>query len=81
MKTPDGALPQRDVTFLTEAKIMPAAQAERLRQSAFDSSLLKARIGDPAIPITVYTEAAAKSTFNGHFYVGKMRLHCSSRGC
>eukprot|EP00878_Enallax_costatus_P046344 GHUV01056214.1.p1 GENE.GHUV01056214.1~~GHUV01056214.1.p1 ORF type:complete len:155 (+),score=50.64 GHUV01056214.1:88-552(+) len=23
---------------------------------------------DPSVPITLYTEAAAKSTFNGHFY-------------
>eukprot|EP00775_Hariotina_reticulata_P003764 gene3764-4023_t len=68
MKTPDGATPKRDATFLTEAKLMSAAQAEHLRQSAVDSCLLKARLGDPAIPITVYTEAAAKSTFNGHFY-------------
>lgn len=83
MKTQDGNPVQRDPTFLAETKIVPKAAADRLmgdRSSGCSSGLVASSshyptlesassTGDLSVPITIYSEAAAKSNFTGQFYV------------
>ncbi|KAF6257958.1 hypothetical protein COO60DRAFT_1694323 [Scenedesmus sp. NREL 46B-D3] len=84
MRTQDGAPVTRDATFLAEAGILGSTAAHRLAAAQQESSstgrrsvssdswggssLHKCQCVDPALPVTLYTEAAAKNTFAGTFY-------------
>lgn len=81
---PDGSPARRDPVFLQETGLVPNAGRLMARDpslgyvrppSASEGLRVATVTGlthsslDPAVPITMYTEAAAKATYNGTFYV------------
>jgi hypothetical protein len=81
MKDPDGRAVQRDPVFLAEAKIMDKSMADRLvgltfRQSA--TAAATARLTNPDIAVTLYSEAAAKGTYTGSVYVSSLAVYSLS---
>ena len=70
MKTQDGTAVTRDVTFLAETQIVPRAVIDRLKPEAgsLAGATLTCTLADPAVPVTMYTEAAAKAEM-GRFFV------------
>eukprot|EP00877_Chromochloris_zofingiensis_P001278 jgi/Chrzof1/11150/Cz05g25210.t1 len=72
MRDQDGRPVSRDVTFLTEKNIIPKARADRIMTAGsltMTAATRTARLPDPEVPITLYTEAAAKNPNCGNFYV------------
>lgn len=89
MRTQSGGAVQRDPLFLAEAKILSPVLAARMRRSRQNAEAdgklagtsAAGRLGgssgggssELAVPITIHTEAAAKSAFNGVFNVSAGR--------
>lgn len=68
---PDGSPARRDPVFLQETGIgyvRPPTGAAHSQGVASMTGLTHNSL-DPAVPITMYTEAAAKAMYNGTFYV------------
>jgi hypothetical protein len=83
MKDPDGRAVQRDPVFLAETKIMDKSSADRLvglksRQSP--TAAATARLANPDIAVTIYSEAAAKGTYTGSVYVSRLLSHHQAHG-
>ncbi|GAX79489.1 hypothetical protein CEUSTIGMA_g6930.t1 [Chlamydomonas eustigma] len=65
IKDRDGRPAVRDPTFLAETQMMQKRDADRiLKKEALEAgATATARLADPDVPITLYTEAVAKGTY------------------
>jgi hypothetical protein len=69
IKDPDGRPAHRDTDFLAETRTVPREVADRRIRNAQSLSDSQRMAAVPsATPVTIYSEAAAKGTYEGGFY-------------